>query len=281
MSALADTMGAGYFQRALLEAVLVGLACGAVGVHVVLRRLPFFAMAVSHAMFPGVVLAALAGLSIYLGGIAFGAVFAVLVVLGGARRALDDTSAIGIGLAAAFALGVVLLAVGAPTGRNLAAFMVGSILTVDAGDLRVAAAVALLSVGVVGLMGKELTFGAFDPEVFMAMGYRRRWTDLVMMVLISVVVVTALPAVGTLLVVSLLTVPAMTARLWCDRVGPITALAAVLGAIVGVLGLCASVVLDVAPGGAIALTASALYVTSMGVVAAGRWAQRQRGAMRA
>ena len=64
----------GFARRALLEAVMVGGLCGAVGVHVLLRRLPFFTMALGHATFPGVVLAALVGISLFAGAAAFGVV---------------------------------------------------------------------------------------------------------------------------------------------------------------------------------------------------------------
>ena len=72
-------------------------------------------------------------------------------------------------------------------------------------------------------------------------------------------------AIGTLLAVALLTIPALAARQWTDRVGPMTVVAAALGAASGVLGLCLSAVLDVAAGGAIALTATGLFALSAGV----------------
>ena len=107
---LLEAFGDGFARRALLEAVMVVGLCGAVGVHVLLRRLPFFTMALGHATFPGVVLAALAGISLFAGAAAFGAVVVVVVALLGARERVDDTSAVGVTLSGAFALGVLLLA---------------------------------------------------------------------------------------------------------------------------------------------------------------------------
>ena len=104
-----DAFADGFARRALLEAVMVGGLCGAVGVHVLLRRLPFFTMALGHATFPGVVLAALVGISLFAGAAAFGAVVVVVVALLGARDRVDDTSAVGVTLSGAFALGVLLL----------------------------------------------------------------------------------------------------------------------------------------------------------------------------
>src|SRR5207248_1915986 len=80
MTTVLHSLGRPYFQRALLEAVLVGALGGVVGVHVLLRRLPFFVVAMSHATFPGVVLASVVGVSLFLGGTAFGLVVVALVV---------------------------------------------------------------------------------------------------------------------------------------------------------------------------------------------------------
>jgi len=76
-----------YLHRAIVEVVLVGAFAGVVGVQVVLRRLAFFTMAMTHATFPGVVLAAVLGFNIYLGGAAAGVVVA-LAVTAASRRAV-------------------------------------------------------------------------------------------------------------------------------------------------------------------------------------------------
>ena len=132
---LLEVFGDSFARRALLEAVMVGGLCGAVGVHVLLRRLPFFTMALGHATFPGVVLAALLGISLFAGAAAFGAVVVVVVALLGARDRVDDTSAVGVTLSGAFALGVLLLSAQAGFSRDLTAYLVGSIITVQRGDL--------------------------------------------------------------------------------------------------------------------------------------------------
>src|SRR4029453_7376171 len=123
---LREAFGDGFARRALLEAVMVGGLCGAVGVHVLLRRLPFFTMALGHATFPGVVLAGLLGISLFAGAAAFGAVVVVVVALLGTRDRVDDTSAVGVTLSGAFALGVLLLSAQAGFSRDLTAYLVGS-----------------------------------------------------------------------------------------------------------------------------------------------------------
>jgi ABC-type Mn2+/Zn2+ transport system permease subunit len=280
MSALIDSLSSSFFQRALLEAVMVGVVSGVVGVHVLLRRLPFFAMAMGHATFPGVVLASLLGLDLLLGAGAFGLVVVVAVAALGATRRVDETSAIGIVLSGAFALGVLLIATQAGFSRDLAAFLVGSIVTVQPGDLVLTAAAGALVLLTLALLHKELVLGAFDRTAVAALGYPAFALDLAFLVLLEITVVTAVPAVGTILSVALIAAPAATARLWADRIVPSMVLAAAVGAASGVAGLGISTVWRLAAGPTIALVAAGCFGLSLlvapghGVLAKARRARR-------
>jgi ABC-type Mn2+/Zn2+ transport system permease subunit len=262
MSALSESLGSPFFQRALVEAVLVGVVAGVVGVHVLLRKLPFFVVAMSHATFPGVVIASVVGFNLFLGGSVFGLVVVVAVVALGASKVLDDATVIGVVLAGSFALGVLILSSRPSSSTDLSAFLVGSVLTVTRGDIVTTAVVGIVLLAALAALHKELVLGAFDPQGAAAAGYRTALLDLCLLAIVTVALVTAVPAVGTLLAVALLTVPALAARLWVDRVGPAMVVAALIGAASGVVGLFLSSALDIAAGGAIALTASAAFVLS-------------------
>jgi ABC-type Mn2+/Zn2+ transport system permease subunit len=263
MSWLTDAFSGSFAQRALLEAVMVGVLCGVIGVHVLLRRLPFFTLAMGHATFPGVVLAALAGVDLLLGAGLFGVLVVVAVALLGARERIDDTSAIGVVLAGAFALGVLLLSAQAGFTKDLSAYLVGSIVTVQPSDLVITAVAAVVVLGALAALHKELVLGAFDRDGLAALGYPAVLLDLVMLLLIEVVVVTSVPAVGTILSVALITAPAATARLWTDRLGLTMALSAALGAASGVIGLVLSRHWNVAAGATIVLVAAGLFTVSV------------------
>lgn len=256
-------------HRALLEAGLVGLIGGGVGVQVVLRRLSYYTMALTHATFPGVVAASLLGVDIFLGG----GVFGLLVVAGilALRRARgqDLTVAVGVALSAGFALGVVLLSAQNGFSRDLTAYTVGDILSVSDRDLALTAAVGLVAMLVILAFGKELTFGAFDPGGFAAAGYPRTAVDLGVLVLVEATVVAAVPAVGTILAIALLVAPATTARLWTDRISVMTVLAVLLGAGSGVAGVLISSQVNVAAGGVIALISGAVFAVSFVVAPRG------------
>ena len=258
-----DAFADGFARRALLEAVMVGGLCGAVGVHVLLRRLPFFTMALGHATFPGVVLAALAGISLFAGAAAFGVVVVAVVALLGARERVDDTSAVGVTLSGAFALGVLLLSAQAGFSRDLTAYLVGSIVTVQPGDLVTTAVVGAAVLAVLAALHKELVLGAFDRGGLAALGYPVLALDVVLLLVIEATVVTSIPAVGTVLAVALIVAPAATARLWTERLRATMALAAALGAASAVLGLAISLQGRVAAGATIVLVAAALFAVSL------------------
>jgi manganese/iron transport system permease protein len=263
MSWLTDAFSGTFAQRALLEAVMVGVVSGVIGVHVLLRRLPFFTLAMGHATFPGVVLAALLGMNLLLGAGVFGILVVLAIALLGARERIDDTSAIGVVLAGAFALGVLLLSAQAGFSKDLSAYLVGSIVTVQPEDLLITAIAGVVVLGALAALHKELVLGAFDPGGLAALGYPAVALDVVLLLLIELVVVTSVPAVGTILSVALIAAPAATARLWTDRLGPTMALSGALGAASGVIGLVVSRNLNVAAGATIVLVAAALFAVSL------------------
>jgi ABC-type Mn2+/Zn2+ transport system permease subunit len=256
------------FEHAVLEAVLVSCAAALVGVQVVLRRLAFFTMAMTHATFPGVVLAAILGFSVYLGGALIGLLAALAVVGLTRRRGHDPSAATAVALAFGFALGVALLSAQNGFTKDLSAYLVGSILTVSTGDLLVAAGVLVGVALVLVLTHRQLVFAAFDPVGARAAGYPVAALDLLMLLLIEAVVLTALPVVGTILALALVVAPAAAARLWTDRLSTMTAVAVVIGVGSALGGLWLSRTYDVAAGGAISLLASAVFVASL---VARRW----------
>lgn len=252
-----------FWSRALVEAALVGGLCGAVGVHVVLRRLSFFTMAMTHATFPGIVLAAILGVNLYLGGGAFGVLVVLVVAWLTNRPGAEASSSVGVVLSAGFALGVALMSARDGFTKDLSAYLVGSILTVSDSDIAVAAAVCAVTLVLLAALGKELVFGAFDRQAMVARGYPVFVLDLVLLVLVEVTVVTAVPAVGTILAVALLVAPAATARLWCRGVAGMTAVAVPVGVVTAVAGVVASEAADVAAGATVVLVGCLVFGISL------------------
>jgi manganese/iron transport system permease protein len=266
-----------YMQRALAEVLLLGALAGVVGVFVVLRRLAFVADALTHTIFPGVVIAHLLDRSLLLGALAFGVLTAVLLtgITSGSRRVGAD-AALAILLTSFFSLGVVLVSRTRTYTADLTVFLFGRVLAVDRADLLQTLALAALVGGVLWGLRKELVLRAFDPDGATAMGYRTAALDLVLNLLIALVVVAAVKAVGTVLVVALIIVPAAAARLLADRVATTAVLAAALGAAGGWLGLAASYEVSVDRGIRLAAGATIVVVLVAGFALAAAVAPLRR-----
>lgn len=248
-----------FMQRALIEVLLMGAVTGAIGTYIVLRGLSFIGDALSHAIFPGVVIAFLLGRSVFLGALAFGVLTsASIVVLATTRRVKEDT-AIGVLFAGFFALGVVLISTTRNYTRDLAAFLFGNVLGVTTDDIALSAVVGALVLLLLVLFHKELLLVAFDREAAQAIGVPVFWVNLLLLVMISLTIVVSLSAVGNILVVAMLVTPAAAARLLTDRLPVMILWSAAIGTLSGVVGLVLSFHANVAAGGTIVLVATACF----------------------
>ena len=255
----------GYFEQALLAAVLIGALSGLVGTLVVLRRRTFFAQALTHATFPGAIGAAMLGWSIPLGAaLASIAIVGIMTLIGRVKRQGSQVAS-GILLTSGFALGVVIQAVNPSLPVQVDSYLVGSILTVTSSDVALAAGVLVVAALVLLVFGKQILFSTFDVNGYRAAGYREWPIEVLPLVLITATVVTAMPAVGAILAIALIAAPAATARLVGTSAGQIALIAPVLGAASGIIGVVLSRSLDVAAGPAIALTAAAFFALTLSV----------------
>jgi ABC-type Mn2+/Zn2+ transport system permease subunit len=249
-------------HRATAEVILAGALAGLVGVQVVLRRLSFFTLALSHATFPGVVAASIIGINILIGGAVAGGVIALGVAALTRRRGQDAATATGVLLSAGFALGAALVATQSGFSRDLSSFLVGSILTVSTPDVAVTAVVLAAVALVLVACARPLLLVGFDRTGAQVAGLSTGAWDIVLLLTIEVVVVTMVPAVGTILALSLIVAPAAAARLWSDRLPVITALAVTFAVCSGLAGLWISSRWNVAAGASISLTATAVLAVS-------------------
>ena len=242
MSYLVEPFGSPFMQRALAEALLLGAVAAVVSVFVVLRRLAFVSDVLTHTVFPGVVIGfVVAGTSgIVWGALVFAVLSAVLITVLAARARVTEDASMAIVLTGFFAIGVVLVSRQTTFTSDLSAFLFGRILTVDRQQLLVTAAIGAAVLLLLGLLGKELLFRAFDPPGAEARGYRVLVLDLVLNLAVALVVVAAVRAVGTVLVIALLVVPGAAGRLLSDRLAGITLIAVGTALLAGWLGLVAS-----------------------------------------
>ena len=249
-----------FFVRALVASALVGVACAVIGSFVVLKGMSFIGDAVSHAAFPGIVIAYMLGLPIILGG----AVASIVTALGiGAltrRSGLRSDSIIGVLFAGMFALGVALFSSIPNYVGDLFHFLFGDVLGISVADLLALSLLVLILLVVVRILWKELLFATFDPLGAGAAGLPVRRLDDLLLILIAVTIVISLQAVGIVLVVAMITTPAATAQMLVQRFGKMISTAALIGVVSAVAGLYLSYAFDLASGAAIVLVETALFL---------------------
>ena len=249
----------GFMQRALIGSVLVGAICALVGTYVVLRGLAFVGDALSHAAFPGVVIAYLLKANIHLGA----AIFTVLTALGiglvSRRGRVSYDTAIGILFAGAFALGVLLMSRIRGYTVDLFSFLFGNVLGISRQDLFLAGILGTIVALTIFLFYKELLLLSFDPTIAEAMGYPVQALNYLLLGLIALTIVISIQAVGIILVVALLVTPSATAYLLTNRFSRMMLLGILFAALAAVSGLYLSYYLNVASGAAIVLVSTCLF----------------------
>jgi manganese/zinc/iron transport system permease protein len=270
-----------------LGAAALGIAAGAVGAFLFLRRRSLVPDAMAHATLPGIgiaflIMVAFGGEGRFLPGLLLGAGASALLglwVLQGLVKGtrLPEDAAIGVVLSVFYGAGIVLLTfiqgLGAGRQAGLEGFLLGStagMLRADALLIAGGGGVALL---LLMLLRRVLLMVAFDPGHARVLGINPERADLALMGLVLGVVLLGIRVVGAILVVALLITPAVAARLWSDRAGVVIALAAAIGGAAGYGGAALSAAIPGLPTGpvivAIAFSAfvlSALLSPSRGLL---------------
>lgn len=257
-----------FFQRAVVEVILLAAISGLLGTWIVLRGLAFFSHAVGAATVPGLVVADGLAFSPLLG--AFGAALltAGAFALLSRRRAVGTDSATALVLAGALAAGVILASDVFGSQGSVDRLLFGSLLAIGSAELLFAAGVLAAAVVAARLFGPRWLgegFAGPGPD-------RGRGPDVALALLVALSVVAALAAAGALLTAAILVVPAATTRLLVNRVGRWQLLTAALAAVEGVAGLLLAYQLDLPPGPVIAVLAGAVF--ALMAIARALWSRR-------
>ena len=245
-------------RRALLEVVLLGLNGGALGCWLVLYELSYSAESLAHGLLPGLVLAALTGLPLLLGGAAGLVVAAAAVALAGRIPVIGRDTAVAVVVSTLFGLGV-LLAVTPASPPGLRNLLFGDVLGVSDLDLGLAAGLAVLLTAVLALGHQRLLVVGFDRASAAGLGVRPLAVDLGLLAALAAALLVAVQGLGNLLVVAVLIAPASAARLVTRRMGPMIAVSVALAVLAGIGGLYASYYGGIAAGAAIAGALVATY----------------------
>jgi zinc/manganese transport system permease protein len=255
-----------FMRRALVGSLALSLAAPPLGVFLVLRRLSLIGDALGHAILPGVALGAIVGgLSLF--AMSAGGVLAGLVIVAAAGLASrgtglrEDASLAGFYLVA-LALGVVLVSAGG-SRVDLLDLLFGAVLGVDDGALLFIASVSTVTLLALALMWRPLVAETFDPGFLRHAGGGGALWHLGFLGLVVLNLVAAFHALGTLMAVGLMMLPATGARFWSASVGGQVVAAVVMAMAASITGLLVSFHADVPSGPAIVLAAGVFWLVGM------------------
>ena len=255
-----------FMRRALVASLALALGCAPVGVLLILRRMSLVGDALSHAILPGAAIAFLfAGLS--LGAMAIGGFVAGLLTAlaaGALSRVtpLREDATFAVFYLVALATGVMLVSAGG-SGVDLLHVLFGSVMAVDDTALILVAAVASVSMLVVAALFRGLVFQSFDRDFLRVGGGPERTLHVVFLVLLVANLVAAFLALGTLMAVGLMMLPAAAARSWARGVAGMIGAATAIAALAAYGGLVLSFATDAPAGPAIVLAAGGAYAVSV------------------
>ena len=248
---LTDPLGQEFMRRALLEVGLISVASGALGCWVIFYGVSYAAESLAHALFPGLVLAALAGVPLLVGGIPGITIAAIAIALVGRTPGIGRDAAVSVVVTALFGLGA-LLALSPASPPGIQTLLFGDILAPSDTDLILSGVLAAAVVATLLVLHWRLLAVAFDRSTAGVLGAPPILADLAVLVLLAGAVLVAAQGLGTLLAVAALVGPAATARLLTRRLGAMMVASTALGIVAGLGGLYLSYYAGLAAGASIA-----------------------------
>jgi zinc transport system permease protein len=254
-----------FMRNALMAGLLAAVACGIVGVYVVVKRIVFISGGIAHASFGGIGLGYFLGVNPIIGALFFS--LASGLAIGGITRRtrLPEDTAIGILWALGMALGVVFIALTPGYAPDLMSYLFGNILTVPMSDILLMLALDAVIIGIVVALYKEYLILSFDEEYGTAIGMPVEKLYLLLLAMIALTVVVLIRVVGMILVIALLTFPAAMARQFTHNMKTMMFLSVLFGFLFTFGGLWLSYELNLPSGATIILLGGTILAISFGV----------------
>ena len=250
-----------FLQNALITALVIGIVGGAVGCFIILRGMSLMGDAISHAVLPGVAISFILGINFFIGAIIFGLLASTMITYIKSNSIIKSDTAIGITFSSFLALGIILIGV-ANSSTDLFHILFGNILAVQDMDMWITIIVSLLVLATITIFFRPLLLTSFDPILAKSMGVKVSFYHYLLMVILTLVAVTAMQSVGTILIVALLITPAATAYLYANSLKTMIFLSSGFGALASVLGLFIGYSFNIAAGSSIVLTSALLFLIS-------------------
>ncbi len=255
-----------FMRYALAAMVFLAVSTAPIGVFLMMRRMSLVGDALGHAILPGAAVGYLmAGLSLpamSIGGFVAGLTMALLAGLASRFTNIKEDASFAAFYLSSLAIGVVLVSRNG-NSVDLLNLLFGSILAVDLPALTLVAVVSSITLLALAVMYRPLLLESIDPLFLQAVGGRGSVWHLAFLVLVVLNLVSGFQALGTLMAVGLMMLPAISARLWANSMGGLIALATLMAISCGLAGLLFSYYVELPSGPAIILCCGLVYVLSL------------------
>ncbi len=255
-----DILQYSFFSNALVSVVLISICAAIIGTYIITRRLVAISGGITHACFGGLGMGYFFGIN----PIAAAAVVAVLSSVGvewmSSRFRLREDSAIAVIWSLGMAVGVLFVFMTPGYVPELNAFLFGNILTVSVADLVTFGIYTAILIAFFALYFRQIVVCAFDRDFATVIGMHTRFISYAMTVLVAVCIVLTIRLVGIMLLMSMLSLPMMTAEIFYHRFRPIMILSAVISLLTSVAGLMMSAIVDVPCSAMIVLIMAGVFI---------------------
>ena len=255
-----------FMRRALVGTLALALGAGPIGVFLMLRRMSLVGDAMAHAILPGAAVGfLLSGLSLFAmtaGGLIAGFVVALLAGLIARATELKEDASLAAFFLVSLAIGVTIVSVRG-TNIDLLHFLFGTVLALDNDTLVLIAAIASITLVTLALIYRPLVLECVDPAYLRSVSRAGGPAHIVFLALVVINLVGGFHALGTLLAVGLMMLPAVAARFWARDISAMVVIATLSGVLSGYAGLLLSFHTSVPSGPAIILVAGLLYAVSV------------------
>jgi zinc transport system permease protein len=259
---MTELLSLGFMHRAFAAGALIAVLCAVFSVFVVLKRLSFIGVGISHSAFGGVALGFLLGIHPTITAILFSGAVALLIGLVNRRGRLHEDTAIGIFFALTMALGIFLIGISRRYNVDLFGYLFGNILAVTKGDLRLVIVLVPVILAFVFAIMKELLFLCFDEEVATVSGVAVGPIYSLFLLAMAVTIVIAIKLIGIVLVSALLVLPGATGRQLARGYRGMMVYSVLVALVSTLGGLVLSYQLNLASGATIVLLSGVLFFLS-------------------
>jgi zinc transport system permease protein len=240
-----------FFQNALLAAVFTSISCGIIGTYIVTKRIVFISGGITHASFGGIGLGYLLGINPVISAIVFSVMSALGIEYLSKKTEVREDSAIAIMWSFGMALGIIFIFLSPGYAPNLMNYLFGSILTVSKLDIYLSLALAFIISVFFLLFFKTILFISFDEEYARTRNVSVQLMNYILISFVALTIVLSIKVAGIILIISLLTIPQVTANLYFKNFKMIVFTSVIIGFIGSAGGLLLSYFLNIPSGASI------------------------------